>query len=158
MPLNEATRKPRRERTSLEAQLAGTHTLKELSMSQNSFLSDKTGIDALSPAQKAALLDELQRSAPVGREIDLSKPVTPRYVHQEFPKMVYNHESGDVLTVGDERMLKAAERRGFKNQPSPNHDYSRIVNGRAAKKSTPPPRAHSLTDEEIAELDAADAK
>lgn len=124
----------------------------------NFFAGDKvSGIaELLTPAQKAQLLDELMREAPVGREIDLGKPVIVPYRFKEFPKMVYHHDSGHVLIVKDEKEEKAAVKRGFQEEPSPDHDYSKIVGGRAAVKALPAVAPEELSADELAELDAAD--
>lgn len=184
MPLNESRSKPRRERYPLQFDLEGVPRDRatreqllqsmqnpELSssnfqefpdMSQNSFLSDKTVslTSGLSEIQKAQLLDELLRSTRTAREIDLSKPVVlpynPRDPRNHFPQLVYQHDSGHVLTVSDDKQLKAAQKRGYKTEPSPSHDYSKIKNGVAAVKAAAPAREEELSAAELAELDEAD--
>lgn len=120
---------------------------------KNSFASDKGLLEMLTPQQKAELLDQLLATVPQGREIDLSKPVTPHYRHQEFPKMVYHHEGGQVLEVADERQLKAAEKKGFQRKPAADRDYSKIQNGIAAMKPVVAP-----TEVEFAQEVFADAE
>ena len=75
----------------------------------------------------------------------------------EFPKMVYHHESGRVLNVANEKEQKAALKRGFELKPSPDHDYSKVNRaGIAAKASTEPKREEEMSAEELAALDEAD--
>lgn len=50
----------------------------------------------------------------------------PHDPKNEFPKLLYHHASGRVLTVPGEKEQKAALRRGFDLRPSPNHDYSKL--------------------------------
>lgn len=179
MPLNESKRKTRRERWPLEFDLEGVprdvatrkqllETTKEQLMPQNRFAGESrvAGLSqALSPAEKAALLDELLATVPVGREIDLGKPVIVPYrvgdPRNNYPKMVYHHDSGHVMTIAAgpdaEKQLKAAQKRGFEEKPSPNHDYSQIRNGRAAVKATAPAREEQMSAEELADLDSQDA-
>lgn len=121
-------------------------------MSANRFTTDK-----LSAEEKANLLNQLLEEAPVGREIDLGKPVLNRYVYREFPKMVYHHENGHVLEVADDKQQKAAQKRGYKLEPSPGHDYSKLAgNNIAAVKDNAPAREEFVSAAELAELDAAD--
>jgi hypothetical protein len=158
MPLNESKGKPRRERYPLEFDLEGVprdratreQRLQSITnpefqefhdMSPNSFLSDKSVnmTSGLSEVQKAALLDELLRTSPVGREIDLSKPVVlpynPHDPKNHYPRLVYNHKDGRVLTVIDEADCKAKQKDGFQTEPSPKHDYSTIRGGVALSKT-----------------------
>lgn len=179
MPLNEANRKPRREKWPLEFDLEGIprdeatrkqvfeNRKEELSMTQpvNHFAGENRAAAlsaALSPVEKAALLDELLKTVPVGREIDLGKPVIVPYrvgdPRNNWPRMVYHHESGHVLKVKDEKELKAAAKRGFQEQPSPDHDYSKVRNNIAARKEVSAPREESMSAEELADLDAEDAQ
>lgn len=170
MPLNESTAKPRRARWPLEFDIEGiprdTATRakelekRKLSMSRNSFLTDKNEADPLAgftAEQKAALLDSLLKTAPVGKEIDLSKPIirpyNPRDPKNAFPRMVYHHDSGHTLTVANEKQLNAAKKHGYKLEPSPDHDYSKLPNGYASVKAAAEPRpedifAEDLVDEE----------
>ena len=60
--------------------------------------------------------------------LDINNPKTPRYVHQEFPRIVYNHDNGQVMQVADEKQLKAAEKKGFSIKPAPDRDYSKVTN------------------------------
>jgi hypothetical protein len=76
-----------------------------------------------------------QKESPI---VDINKPNIPRALYQEFPKTLYNHKSGHVVTVKDEKEEAARKKQGFKKEPSPNHDYSQINASRAAKKSSDP--------------------
>lgn len=60
--------------------------------------------------------------------MDINKPPQRRYVHQDFPRFVYNHDSGQVLRVDDDRQLKAAQKKGFDVKPDTRRDYSTIGN------------------------------
>ena len=70
--------------------------------------------------------------------VDINKPNIPRAPYQEFPKTLYNHKTGHVVKVKDEKEEAKRKKQGFKNQPSPDHDYSQVQNSRAAKKSVDP--------------------
>lgn len=147
MPLNESTGKKRREKWPLEFDLEGVprdnllraqlvNNLKGTNMAEprNSFLSDKLSENlGLTPRQKARLMDELLKENVGGKEIDLSKPVTPHYRHQEFPQMGY-HKDGRVRRIENVEALEAADKDGFKSEPHPNYDYSTIRGGRALTK------------------------
>jgi hypothetical protein len=152
MPLNESTGKKRREKWPLAFDLEGVprdNTLRRqlvenlkgnpnMAEPRNSFLSDKLSDQLqLTPAQKARLVDELLKDNQGGKEIDLSKPVTPHYRRNDpvndFPQMAY-HKDGRVRRVEDAEGLEAAEKDGFKNEPHPNYDYSTIRGGRALTK------------------------
>jgi hypothetical protein len=85
--------------------------------------------------------------------IDINNPPTKRYVHQEFPKLVYHHESGHILQVDDEKQLKAAQKRGFKDRPASNRDYSKIAGSVAAIAEHAEPRPEELSADEMVELD-----
>jgi hypothetical protein len=164
MPLNEASRRPRREHYPLEFDLTGVPRDKATrdrllqqrkehqEMTANSFL-----IDKLSDHDRATLLDQLLQAAPVGREIDLSKPVTPRYQYKELPRLVYHHDTGAVLQVNDPAQLKAALKRGYQLEASPKHDYSKLSGANIAPlKADGPAREQALSADELAALDAAD--
>jgi hypothetical protein len=148
MPLNEASRKPRRSRWPLEFDLMGVpqsnrerqellNAAKEIhqmsqyqSPSGNRFLSDKQTVQ-LTP-EKALLLDqylESMKMGGVGREIDLSKPVlvaAPPGGWPKFPCLAYHWKTGAMLQIEDADELKVVAKRGFKPSPSPEHDYSQI--------------------------------
>ena len=177
MPLNEASSKPRRQRWPLQFDLEGvprdTATRKELlkkmkegTMQPNSFLSDRNAreaaaaanpLAALSPEQKANLLDQLLRDAPTGREIDLSKPVivpfNPRDPKHAFPRMVFHHDTGHTLTVRDAKQLSAAQKHGYKLEASENWDYSKLPNGYATRKAVNVAAEKVLSTDDLAALD-----
>jgi len=132
-------------------------------MPQNSFAVDKQGVNALdslglTPQQKATLLDQLLQTVPVGREIDLSKPIVPPYRYQEYPKIMYRHEDGGVLRIENQAQEKAAVKRGFELTASDEYDYSKIHNGRAQKKAVGPVREPAFSPEELEALDQEDTK
>ncbi len=169
MPLNEATRKPRRERHPLEFDLIGiprTGRERDKLMQQiqedpfmtvtNSFAVDKpvpvaAALQNLTPEQQNMLKNLLDSfiSGGQGREFDLSKPPVVPYRYQAFPKMVYHHTSGHMVTVHDIKQLQAAQKKGFQDVPSPNHDYSQVKNGVAAVKLAAAARPATLTAEDL---------
>ncbi len=170
MSLNESRRTRRRERWPLEFDLEGipqdtkhrrrlvemkrreSEEEKETEMSNNSF-----AVDKLSAADREALLTALMRERPAGREIDLSKPVVGRYVHQEYDKMLYHHGSGHVLVVRDAREEAAAAKRGYVTEPSPNHDYSKLSgSNHAALKLNATREETPLSAAELVALDEQD--
>lgn len=114
-------------------------------------------IDKLDPLVREELLKQLLATAPVGAVIDINNPKTKRYVHQEYPRLVYHHGSLKVVQVNDEKQLKAAQRQGFKLEPAPGADYSKIQAGKAAVKTTGEAREEEISAEQLAELDAEDA-
>ena len=59
---------------------------------------------------------------------DINNPKPVRYVHQEFPRLVYHHENGQVMQVADDKQLKAAEKKGFSVKPAADRDYSKVTN------------------------------
>lgn len=123
-------------------------------MTQNSFLSDKSALN-LTPEQKAALLDQLLKEQPIGKEIDLNKPVhvsPPPGGWPKYPKLVY-HANGLMLTVKNEKEEKAALKHGYQLDPVKELDYGRIVGGRAQAKQAAPPKEEVPSAEQLAELD-----
>lgn len=180
MPLNEASAKPRRPRFPLEFDLAGVprdtttrkrllEEMKENMSPSNVFLSDKAAaganpLAAMTEEQKADLLDLLLKQAPVGKEIDLSKPVVhpynPRDPKNQYPRMLYHHKTGHTLTVKDARQEKAASARGYQREPSEEHDYSAIPShGIAPRKAATVTRPKpEFTAEDLAELDEQEAE
>lgn len=60
--------------------------------------------------------------------IDINNPPTTRYQHQEFPRLVYQHESGQVMQVADAKQLAAALKKNFDLKPASNRDYSKVTN------------------------------
>jgi hypothetical protein len=173
MPINESSRKPRRARWPLAFDLQGvpqsadvrkrlleqirTPTPTPHEDSMNSFAVDKLD-DILTPEQKESLLNHLLATTPTGREIDLNKPPILRIAYKEYPRVIYHHKTGRVLSVSTPEQMKAAAKKGFKTEPAPDRDYSNVKNGIAQMKQEGPPREVELTAEEIALLDEEDSK
>jgi hypothetical protein len=88
--------------------------------------------------------------------VDINNPPKIRVPYMEFPKMMYHHDSGKVLTVADQKQEKAAFKHGFQLQPSPTHDYSNIKHGVAGVKAVGEPRVTHLTAEQLAALEEED--
>jgi hypothetical protein len=89
--------------------------------------------------------------------VDINNPPKKRYVHQEFPRMVYHHTSGHVLNVKNKRELALALKKGFDLQPSPDRDYSKVKSGFVAPmKEHGEPREAALSMEDEEALKAAD--
>ena len=90
---------------------------------------------------------------------DINNPPKRPYKHQEYPKVMYHHGpgpiSGRVIQVADKNEEKAAEKKGFKVEPSPNHDYSRVQAGRAAENMAAP-NDRELTAAQLEKLDEHD--
>lgn len=188
MPLNEVPRKPRRERFPVEFDLMGVprdriqreallETAKEIHNTMNtpqvtnSFLSDKAQALQLSPENQVLLQQFLEsmKMGGVGREIDLSKPVQippPPGGWPKFPCLMYHHKTGAMIQIENEEEAKQIGKRGFKLQPSPDHDYSQIATRTKlpelgdrvvaiAKKKAAPIQPAEISDEELEELEAA---
>lgn len=89
--------------------------------------------------------------------VDINNPPRKRYVHQEFPRMVYHHDSGHVLTVNNPKELKLAIKKGFQLEPAADRDYSKVKSGFVAPmKAHGEPREAALTFEDEEALQAAD--
>lgn len=74
--------------------------------------------------------DKWKNEAP--KEIDLNRPPKVPYVYREFPKLLYQHENGHVITVHDKKQEAEALKEGFKHKAAiDKFDYSKIRNGRA---------------------------
>jgi hypothetical protein len=97
--------------------------------------------------------------------VDINNPprnrnYNPHAPENQFPKMLYHHDSGQVLVVKSAAEQKAAEKKGFQLKPSPNRDYSKVKHGSLAlvkdttpNPSVPPDDIVSLSDDE---MDAAE--
>ncbi len=85
--------------------------------------------------------------------IDINNPPTKRYVYQEFPKMLYSHESGQVLQVSDEREMKAALKKGFQTKPDSTRDYSRAIRSGSVAGLKPEAPEPILSDEDLLAAD-----
>ncbi len=97
--------------------------------------------------------------APSQPIVDINNPPRVNYKHQDFPKMMYHHENGRVLKVDDDKQMKAAAKRGFKDKPSPDFDYSKVNRaGIAAPADSGPKREEEMSAEELAALDEADGE
>ena len=167
MPLNESTRRAPRERWPLKFDLEGVprdidvrkQLLKEEHELVNQSGEPMTRVLNQARAQNHFTVDPPQQS---NAEItDINNPPRKNYnpydPKHEFPKMVYHHDSGRVLTVQNEKEQKAASKRGFVPEPSPGHDYSKVSRaGIAAKASAEPKREEEMSAEELAALDEAD--
>lgn len=71
--------------------------------------------------QMRAILAEYDKQhSRVEKEFDLNNPKVERYVHQEFPKMVYHHGERKNAIVRDRKEEQAHLEKGFKNEPYPN--------------------------------------
>lgn len=82
----------------------------------------------------------------------------PHDPQNEYPKMLYHHETGRVLQVNNQKEEKAALKREFKLKPSPGHDYSKVNRaGIAAPVGAEPKREEQMSAEELAALDEVDA-
>lgn len=154
MPIYESSRK-RRERWPLAFDLEGVPRdssererllVEQKLLEPNSNFNKEPLMQGTYPVQNYFAVD-----APTETVVDINNPPAKRYVHQEFPKMVYHHDSGHVLTVNDEKELKAAVKRGFKLKPSPAHDYSQIKSGKMAPMK-------EVVAEREQELSAADMR
>ena len=85
-------------------------------------------------------------------------PYNPHDPKNEFPKLLYHHDTGRVLRIEAgpeaEKQQKAALKRGFVLQPSPKYDYSKINRGGLAAPSVKgPKREEEMSAEELAALD-----
>lgn len=138
---------------------------------RNSFLSDKAAAMQLTPENQVLLTQFLEsmKMGGVGREIDLSKPVhvpPPQGGWPKLPAMMYQHKTGAMIQVDTEDEAKYLTKKGFKLTPSPDHDYSQIATRTkleafgdrmvAIAKKKAAPVVATLSEEELAELEAAE--
>ena len=161
MPLNEASRKAPRERWPLEFDLTGVprDTVARQQLLDQQHISEALPEEPMSPV--TPVRNSFTVDKPSLEITDINNPPHRNYnpydPKNEFPKMVYHHESGRVLNVANEKEQKAALKRGFELKPSPDHDYSKVNRaGIAAKASTEPKREEEMSAEELAALDEAD--
>ena len=155
MPINESSSKGKRERWPLEFDLQGipredrqrlleqqqNPESPEEPMVQNSFTVDKPTVEIT----------------------DINNPphknYNPHDPKNEYPKMLYHHETGRVLNVANEKEQKAALKRGFNLKPSPDHDYSKVSRaGVAPKLEHGEKREEEMSAEELAALDEQDSE
>jgi hypothetical protein len=52
-----------------------------------------------------------------GNTFDLNNPPKKTYVHQDFPRLIYNHEERIYRTVGDEDTLQELLTSGWSMEP-----------------------------------------
>lgn len=158
MPLNESKRKTR-ERWPLAFDLEGiprdTATRTQLLQSRQ-ILEALEQEQSMPPVKNSFATDFQQENV-----VDINDPRVPQYgtvknPFREFPKMVYHHETGHVLTVLNPQQYAAAERRGFEDKPSLHRDYSKVKSGMVAPVAIKgPEREHVMTIEEIEAEEAA---
>jgi hypothetical protein len=163
MPLNESTRKTR-ERWPLDFDLTGvprdTATRKQLLQQQ--ILEATSEDESMSPVTPTRTVqNSFTVDTPTVEITDINNPphrnYNPHAPENEFPKMLYHHESGRVLNVVNEKEQKAALKRGYDLKPSPDHDYSKVNRaGVAAKAVSEPKREDEMSAEELAALDESD--
>ncbi len=81
------------------------------------------------------------------------KPYNPHAPENEFPKMLYNHESGKVLTVSSAKEEQLAiKKHGFQRAPAPDREYHMAKTGMVAPmKPEAAPREEALIAQELAE-------
>ena len=159
MPLNEASRKAPRERWPLEFDLTGVprDTASRQQLLDQQHISEALPEETMSETVRNSFTVD----KPTVEITDINNPPHHNYnpydPKNEFPKMVYHHESGRVLNVANEKEQKAALKRGFELKPSPDRDYSRVNRaGIAAQASSEPKREEEMSAEELAALDEAD--
>jgi hypothetical protein len=169
MPLNEASRKAIRERWPLEFDLTGvprdTATRKQLLDQRNldeRQILEQTPEDSMpQPNQTTPVRNSFTVDKPEVTITDINNPPRQNYnphdPKNEYPKMLYHHESGRVLKVNDPREEKASLKRGFDLKPSPHHDYSKVSRaGIAAPAEKVEKREEEMSAEELAALDEQD--
>ena len=94
--------------------------------------------------------------------VDINNPKVARYgspqnPRKEYPKAMYDHETGHYLEAKNSAQEAALANRGFKTIPSPNHDYHKVRSGmRAPLKEVGPEREKVMTAEDIEALEAAE--
>ncbi len=160
MGLNESTIK-RRARWPLEFDLEGIpreDRARALAARQQPSCNDPElayrGEDTMPPVTNMFAVDQPQQGAIVDINNPPRKNYNPHDPKNEFPKMLYHHESGHVLVVKSAKEERLATARGFQLKPAPGRDYSKVRSGMVA----PPlpeaaPRDHGLTAEELDLLD-----
>ena len=167
MPLNEASGKPRRERWPAQFDIEGvprdTATRRQL-LDQIQAKQPTSGFEdpmsPVTPTRNHFTVDGPTTDGPVITDINNPphRNYNPQDPKNQYPRMLYHHESGRVLTVQNEKEEKAALKRKFQLTPSPDHDYSKVNRaGIAAKASNEPKREEELSAAELAALDEQDA-
>ncbi len=129
MPVNESSRKSRpRKRDGLGLWDFSPEQIRE--QEKGNTMTPQANQLAVNAQRAQAAAEKLSKP----QVIDINNPPREPYIHQEFPRAMYHHRTGHVITVQDEKEMAARKRYGFKLEPSPNHDYSQVTHGIAAKK------------------------
>ncbi len=155
MPINESSRKTR-ERWPLEFDLTGVPRDNAIRQGLVLRRQNETEDDPMTVTNSFAVD---QPSVPEISDINNPprKNYNPHAPENQFPKVVYHHESGRVLTVASQKELAAALKRGFDLKPSPKHDYSKVGrSGVAPVSATGPKSEEEMSAEELAAIDEAD--
>jgi hypothetical protein len=86
------------------------------------------------------------------------KPYNPHDPKNEFPKMLYNHETGKVLTVASTKEEQVAiKKHGFKREPAPDREYHLAKSGMVAPmKQEAEPREEAMIAQELADIENDD--
>lgn len=158
MPLNESNRKSR-DRWPLAFDLAGVPqdtALRERLLEQHK--DEERQIQSEVEDHPMNEIKQVQNSFAVDYQagnnvVDINNPPQKRYVHQEFPKLMYDHDGGRVLQVKDEREMKAALKKGFQVKPDPNRDYSQAIRSGSVAPSKPEAPEPVLSDEDLLAAD-----
>ena len=163
MPLNEASRKAPRERWPLEFDLTGVP--RDTKVRKN-LLEQQHQEESMAPAAQSVrtitenhfTVDQPSTDVFI---TDINNPpkkaYNPRDPQNQYPKMLYHHGNGRILKVANEKEEKAALKRDFKLQPSPDYDYSKVnQNSGIAAKAVHAPREESMSAEDLAALDEED--
>ena len=161
LPLNESTRKAPRERWPLAYELEGIpreerQRLLDEHRAQQELESQEKSMTPVTPVRNSFTVDK-----PTVEITDINNPPHKNYnpydPKNQYPKMLYHHETGRVLQVANEKEEKAALKRKFDLKPSPDHDYSKVSRaGVAPKADHGPKREEEMSAEELAALDEAD--
>lgn len=90
--------------------------------------------------------------------IDINNPKRKNYnphdPKNQFPKLLYNHESGHVLEVANEKQQTiAVKKHGFELKPAPGRDYSKVRNGVAPTAEKGPIREAELSAQILEEAE-----
>jgi hypothetical protein len=153
MPLNESTRKTR-ERWPLAFDLEGVPRSTAI---RSRLIEEQQQPIETEESMNSANVPLVQNNFAVDYQagnnvIDINNPPTKRYQHQEFPKLVYHHESGHVLRIEDgpdaAKQLKLAEKKGYVTKPAPDRDYSKMSRANIAPVKIAV-EAPPLTDEQL---------
>lgn len=157
MPINESTRKPKRERWPLWMDIEGVPRDNAV---REKILADQKLIEALEEQEPSM---KSQNSFTVDKPVvitDINNPphknYNPNDPKNEFPKMVYHHGNGRVLTVHNKQEEAAVLKRGFDLKPSAGHDYSQLRGGVAKPVTIEAKREEEMSAEELAALDEAE--